>query len=199
LDHVLRACRLVPELPRLYRQVLKDDALQACDPFVKPAGIDPRSGPSEDFHQRMIDNMSHWRMNYWLRIDNQNSMGVPLELRLPFLDYRVVEFGFRLPPEYLIRDGWMKWLLRYAMKDLLPHDVVWRKRKMGFPFPLQQWLAQFKDRIVSMIQPLDCPYLNMKKFIAGYETLREQNATYLWCLISLAMWWKRCVQGERLV
>jgi asparagine synthase (glutamine-hydrolysing) len=146
----------------------------------------------------MIENMSQWRMNYWLRIDNQNSMGVPLELRLPFLDYRVVEFGFRLPMEFLIRDGWMKWLLRCAMTDLLPREVVWRKWKKGFPFPLSQWLGQFEDRILSMIQPLDCPYLDMKKFNTGYSALREQNPVYLWCLISLGMWWKRCVQGDRL-
>ena len=115
-------------------------------------------------------------MNYWLRIDNQNSMGVPLELRLPFLDYRVVEFGFKLPMEFLIRDGWMKWLLRSAMEDLLPADVVWRKRKMGFPFPLKQWLGRFKARILSMIQPLDSPYLDMKRFIAGYETIRAARS-----------------------
>ena len=94
-------------------------------------------GHQTTFHERMIDYMTDWLMNYWLRIDNQNSMGVPLELRLPFLDYRVVEFGFTLPMEFLIRDGWMKWLLRCAMEDLLPRDVVWRKRKMGFPFPTE--------------------------------------------------------------
>ena len=94
--------------------------------------------------------MSHWLMNYWLRIDNQNSMGVPLELRLPFLDYRVVEFGFTLPLGLLMRDGWMKWLVRRTMRDRLPAEVVWRKRKMGFPFPLKEWLGQFRDRILSM-------------------------------------------------
>jgi asparagine synthase (glutamine-hydrolysing) len=146
----------------------------------------------------MNDNMSHWLMNYWLRIDNQNSMGVPLELRLPFLDYRVVEFGFTMPMEFLIRDGWMKWLLRCAMEDLLPRDVVWRKRKVGFPFPLKQWLGQFKGRILAMVHPLDSPFLDMKKLDSGYDTMREQDPTHLWCLISLAMWWKRCVQGDRL-
>ena len=92
----------------------------------------------------------------------------------------------------------MKWLVRRTMRDRLPADVVWRKRKMGFPFPLRQWLGQFKDRILSMIQPLDCPYLDMNKMKTGYGSYREDDATYLWCLISLAMWWKRCVQGERL-
>jgi asparagine synthetase B (glutamine-hydrolysing) len=147
----------------------------------------------------MIEFMTDWRMNYWLRLDNQTSMGVPLELRLPFLDYRVVEYGFTMPFEYLMRDGWMKWLLRSAMADLLPLEVTWRKQKAGFPFPLREWLGQFRHRILTMIQPLDCPYLDMQKFNTGYERIRRRNPEDLWCLISLAMWWKRCVQGERLV
>jgi asparagine synthase (glutamine-hydrolysing) len=198
LDYLRRAYQLIPALPRFYHNLVKDDLPRECDPFIMPEGVSAHAGPSENLHERLIDNITHWRMNYWLRIDNQNSMGVPLELRLPFLDYRVVEFSFTLPVEFLIRDGWMKWLLRCAMKDLLPCEVVWRKWKMGFPFPLEQWLGRFKGRILSMIQPLDSPYLDMKKFSTGYETLREHAPAYLWCLISLAMWWKRCVQEDRL-
>ncbi len=192
------AVRLLPWAPRLYHNLVKDHLPPGCDPFVMPKGVSAHAGPSDELHERMIDDMGHWLMNYWVRIDNQNSMGVPLELRSPFLDYRVVEFGFTLPMELLIKDGWMKWLLRCAMEDLLPPDVVWRKRKMGFPFPLKSWLGRFKGRILSMIQRLDSPYLDMKKFNTGYETIREHDPSYLWCLISLAMWWKRCVQGDRL-
>ena len=198
LDYLRRASRLLPAVHRIYHNIVKDNSLRTSDPFIMPKGVSPHGGPSNDLHERLIDYMTHWRMNYWLRIDNQNSMGVPLELRLPFLDYRVVEFGCTLPVEFLIRDGWMKWILRRAMEDLLPRDVVWRKWKMGFPFPLGQWLGRFKSRILSMIQPLDSPYLDMKKFNTGYETLREHDPAYLWCLISLAMWWKRCVQEDSL-
>ena len=193
------AVRALPWAAHVYHKVAKDQIPLECDPFVRPTGVNAHPGPAEALPERMLDYMSHWLMNYWLRIDNQNSMGVPLELRIPFLDYRVVEFGFTLPLEFLIRDGWMKWILRSAMEDELPRDVVWRKRKMGFPFPLKEWLGRVKDRILSMIQPLDSPYLNMKRFIAGYETIRQHDAAYLWCLVSLAMWWKRCVQGERLL
>jgi len=197
-DYLRRAAHVIPGVPGLYRKLTRTDGIRAWDPFLSPRGVKARSGPSGDIRERLIDNMSHWLMNYWLRIDNQNSMGVPLELRLPFLDYRVVEFGFTLPLGLLMRDGWMKWLVRRTMRDRLPAEVVWRKRKMGFPFPLKEWLGQFRDRILSMIQPLDSPYLDMKKFNTGYETIREHDPSYLWCLISLAMWWKRCVQGDRL-
>ena len=192
------AASLLPWAPRVYHHLVRGEIQRGWDPFLTPSGVSAHPGPANDLHGRMNDNMSHWLMNYWLRIDNQNSMGVPLELRLPFLDYRVVEFGFTMPMEFLIRDGWMKWLLRCAMEDLLPRDVIWRKRKVGFPFPLKQWLGQFKGRILAMVQPLDSPFLDMKKLDSGYDTMREQDPTHLWCLISLAMWWKRCVQGDRL-
>jgi len=94
-------------------------------------------------------------LNYWLRIDSQNSMSVPLELRTPYLDYRVVEFAFSLPVELLIRDGWMKWLLRKAMEDVLPSEVVWRRKKGGFPFPLGPWLVRHEARILAMLAGLD--------------------------------------------
>ena len=168
------------------------------DPLTMSAGIEARPGPSEEINSRMIDLMTDWLMNYWLRSENQNSMGVPQEIRIPFLDYRVVEFAFTLPMEYLIRDGWMKWLLRRAMDDSLPEEVTWRKNKMGYPFPLKSWLRQFQHRILSMVEPLDCPYLNTSKLRDSYELLTQSDPSYLWRLISLAMWWKRCIQGDRL-
>ena len=193
-----RAARFLPWAPRIYHNLVKDEIHPGGDPFLIPSGVSAHAGPANDLDGRMRDNMTNWLMNYWLRIDNQNSMGIPLELRMPFLDHRVVEFGYTVPMELLIRNGWMKWLLRYSMEDLLPRDVIWRKQKMGFPFPLRQWLGRFKDRILSMIQPLDSPYLDMKTFKTGYDTMREHDPAYLWCLISLAMWWKRCVQNDRL-
>jgi len=197
LDYARLASRLIPSLERLGRRLLK--AIPPGDnPLVVPPGVQPRPGPANEIGARLIDYVGDWRMNYWLRLDNQISMGVPLELRIPFLDYRVVEFGFTMPLEYLMRDGWMKWLLRTAMTDLLPPEVTWRRQKGGFPFPLTSFLHQYASRILAMIQPLDCPYLDMQKFSAGYEQMRQRDPDALWCLISLAMWWKRCVQGDRL-
>jgi len=196
-DYARLASQFIPSLERLSRRLVK--AVPAgLNPLVPPQGVYARTGPANEIGARMIDYVGSWRMNYWLRLDNQVSMSVPLELRIPFLDYRVVEYGFTMPLEYLMRDGWMKWLLRTAMADFLPPEVTWRRRKGGFPFPIVAFLQQYSSRILAMIQPLDCPYLDMRKFSAGYESMRQRDPDALWCLISLAMWWKRCVQGDRL-
>ena len=124
---------------------------------------------------RLPDNMTDWRMGYWTRIDNQNSMGVPVELRCPFLDHRLVEFAFQLPVEYLIRDGWLKWVLRRAMRDHLPAEIVWRRRKMGFPFPLRTWLLRRKPLLLSALGSLDCPFVDGRKLEAHYDEMLQRS------------------------
>jgi asparagine synthase (glutamine-hydrolysing) len=62
------------------------------------------------------------------------------EVRLPFLNYQLVEFIFSLPASFKIKNGRTKWLLRRSMEGLLPNEITWRKDKVGFEPPQQQWM-----------------------------------------------------------
>lgn len=75
-----------------------------------------------------------------LRYADRNSMAHAVEVRLPFLNYQLVEFLFTLPPRLKIKEGWNKWLLRKSMENLLPKEIVWRKDKVGFEPPQKQWM-----------------------------------------------------------
>jgi asparagine synthase (glutamine-hydrolysing) len=75
-----------------------------------------------------------------LRYADRNSMAHGCEVRLPFLDHRLVEFIFSLPSELKIKEGWTKWILRSTVTEKLPHEIVWRKNKIGFEPPQQQWM-----------------------------------------------------------
>ncbi len=75
-----------------------------------------------------------------LRYADRNSMAHGREVRLPFLDHKLVEFIFSLPSNLKIHDGWTKWLLRTAMDKKLPDEIVWRKDKVGYEPPQQQWM-----------------------------------------------------------
>lgn len=68
------------------------------------------------------------------------SMANSVESRVPFLDYRLVQFAFSLSDEYKIKNGWTKYIAREAFKDSLPHEIVWRKEKLGWPNPEKFWL-----------------------------------------------------------
>ena len=82
-----------------------------------------------------------------LRYADRNSMAHSREVRLPFLSHELVEFIFSLPSSLKIRDGFTKWILRQCMNPFLPADIVWRKDKVGFEPPQQQWMqhAQMQD------------------------------------------------------
>jgi len=76
----------------------------------------------------------------YLRVEDRNSMAHSVEVRLPMLDYRLVEFLFGLANDWKIRGPLNKYLLREAMRDRIPEVVRTRVDKMGFPSPFRQLL-----------------------------------------------------------
>lgn len=75
-----------------------------------------------------------------LRYADRNAMAHAVEVRLPFLNHQLVEFLFALPPDFKIKDGWTKWLLRKAIDNFLPKEITWRKDKIGFEPPQKVWM-----------------------------------------------------------
>lgn len=75
------------------------------------------------------------------RYEDRNSMSNSLEVRLPFLDHRLVNYMINLPANYKINKGWNKYLLRKSMVNL-PHKIRWRKDKKGFITPDEKWLKR---------------------------------------------------------
>jgi asparagine synthase (glutamine-hydrolysing) len=156
-------------------------------------------GPPRSFNERMIGNMTQWKMNYWLRSGNKATMGVPIEPRAPFLDHRLVAFAFSLPPEYLIRRGWLKYILRRCAEPLLPREVAWRRKKTGFPFNDRDWLGAARPVAEGHLRAAaDNPFLDPFPVIADYQRLTGECPQFLWRCISLCLWWRRVIRGERL-
>ena len=74
-----------------------------------------------------------------LRYEDRNSMAFSIEARVPFLDYRLVEFVFSLPGHFKVNEGLTKVLLRETMKGIIPEKVRNRIDKIGFATPEGQW------------------------------------------------------------
>ena len=124
---------------------------------------------------------------YYLRSTDHYTMNIPVEHRFPLLDYRLVEFGVRLPMQYLFKNGWTKYILRKAMEPYLPKEIVWRRQKFGFPFAYhdyfsgksQEWRL-YLEKAVSM---------GFHDAACGYEVLAEVNPLLLWRLIAVGAWY----------
>ena len=67
-------------------------------------------------------------------------MANSVEVRLPFLFHSLVEFVFTLPDEMILKKGWSKFILRKSIEDILPHEITWRKDKIGYEPPQAEWL-----------------------------------------------------------
>lgn len=70
---------------------------------------------------------------------DHTSMAYSIESRMPFMDYRLVEFLASVPACYKMHNGWTKYLARLAFDGKLPNEVNWRKDKMGWPIPERKW------------------------------------------------------------
>ena len=129
-----------------------------------------------------------------LRYDDRNSMAFSVESRVPFLDYRLVEFAFKFAHPWRIHEGWTKWILRKAMNGDVPESVLWRKDKIGFATPeadwMREWLSKGKHKI-----DLDSPvkqFLNIDH-INNIDSITLKNTaghTELWHYLSVDKWLK---------
>jgi asparagine synthase (glutamine-hydrolysing) len=178
---------------------LRPDRHQYLRDIFRIGELTDRIRPDTGFGSVMIQNMGQWKMNYWLRAGSKANFGIPIEPRVPFLDYRLVDFCFQLPPEYLIQNGWHKWILRQTVKNQLPDKVVWRKEKMGFPFPLSDWLISSRDIVFDNLSEIDCRYVSTERLRETYNFLAGKAPDHLWRLVCLALWWRRMVEGRPLI
>ena len=127
---------------------------------------------------------------YWLRAGEKTYMGIPMEVRCPYLDHRVVEIATRLPTSYLIRDGWHKWILRMAMEDLLPEEVVWRRAKRGSPDPQGRFFDTDRDMIELVLSNADNPYVDSK---------RKEGLRTRWNIVSFLLWYEYFMNANRTI
>lgn len=125
------------------------------------------------------------------------SMASSLEVRNPFLDYRVMEFAYNLPEEFKIRNGTAKYLMKKLLERYLPKELVYR-RKWGFPAPIGDWLL--KDLSYMIDKWLDPSRIKSQgilneKMVARYvETFRSGKKYHdkrIWSLIFFQMWYEK--------
>lgn len=126
-----------------------------------------------------------------LRYADKNGMAHSVEGRLPFLDYRLVDFAAALPLETKIKNGYSKYIMRKALD--MPKSVRRRKDKIGYATPEQLWLRQGKEVLQERFKqaaPAVNGVLDTRGILRDWSELEHKNANQLWRFIILALWMK---------
>ncbi|HNC33921.1 MAG TPA: asparagine synthase (glutamine-hydrolyzing) [Bacteroidia bacterium] len=139
------------------------------------------------FSQVSAAEISSYMQNVLLRDTDQMSMAVALEVRVPFLDYKLVEYVMGVNDEYK-NPVYPKKLLVDSLGDLLPDEVVHRK-KMGFVFPWERWLkkelhAFCGDRIYALA---DRGFMNKEALTDRWQSFNEGKPGVRWLDIWLCV------------
>jgi asparagine synthetase B (glutamine-hydrolysing) len=105
----------------------------------------PRS-PRDRLTNKLYHDTLQGELQELLRYGDRNSMAFSRELRQPFLDHRLVEFVFALPPDHKLFRGETKVVMREAVRGLIPQSIVERQDKLGYQAPLARWLEGEMER-----------------------------------------------------
>ena len=150
-------------------------------------------------NESYFDSMTHFDFKTLLpallHVEDRMSMAHGLESRVPFLDLPLFEFLATIPSNIKFKDGNMKHVLKSCMSSVLPSSIVNRTDKMGFPVPLQEWVAEkgkvrdFATDILSSQAALSRPIINNRRVLAGMGG-ELKFGRKLWGFLCLEQWQK---------
>jgi asparagine synthase (glutamine-hydrolysing) len=150
----------------------------------------------ETNQQMYVDIKTYLVDDILVKVDRM-SMATSLEARTPFLDYRFVELCATLPSSLKLRGKRTKYILKKAMEDILPYDILYRGKE-GFSIPIKNWLKKdLKPMMMEMLAPekikregfFDVNYIERLK----HEHLKgHQNHSHrLWALMMFGYWYDK--------
>jgi asparagine synthase (glutamine-hydrolysing) len=185
------------------RQILSPamrDRIGALRPYAEIETLLDAGGPS-DLLDRLLYADTKTYLHELLMKQDQMSMAASIESRVPFLDHPLVEFAAALPRRLKLRGSTTKYILREAMKDILPPEILSR-RKMGFPVPIGAWLRGPYAGIVEEFVLGDRVRARGMFDMAALQRLVAQHGAgdnhseRLWSLINLEIWQRMHLDGE---
>jgi asparagine synthase (glutamine-hydrolysing) len=142
----------------------------------------------------MVLDVKSWLPDDLLIKADKMTMATSVELRVPFLDHRVVELGGSIPPRYRIKGWETKHVLKKALEPYLPKEILYRG-KMGFPTPLAHMfkgdLRGYVEEVLGSDRFLDRGYFRpeaVRGLMAEHATGERDHHRVLWQLLVLEEW-----------
>ncbi|MBN2071020.1 MAG: asparagine synthase (glutamine-hydrolyzing) [Candidatus Krumholzibacteriota bacterium] len=145
----------------------------------------------------MLIDMKTYMVDDVLSKVDRMSMAVSLEVRVPLLDHRLVEFAGTLPIDFKRQHGVLKSILKDVSYRHLPRNLLERP-KTGFGVPVGRWLRkELNDLLGSCLGRRNIEKLGIldpakvEKAVRGFESGRLNNSRFIWGLLIFALWWEK--------
>lgn len=139
--------------------------------------------PSDDIVDKTLDFYTRFYLpDGILTKTDRASMAVSLEVRSPLLANGVTDFAQRLPSRVKLKGRTTKWILKHALRDRLPGDILHRKKK-GFGIPLSRWLRDMTPP-EKTVPTLDATWLKGRWL--DHQAGRRDDRLALWCWMALS-------------
>lgn len=153
-----------------------------------------KSQPHDDQSRMQYLDYKTWLADDLLVKADRMSMAASLELRVPFLDHRLIDFTAKMPSHYRSKKGQDKYIIKKAMEPYLSDEILYRK-KMGFPTPLailfRGELTHFVKEILDSHRSHSRGYFNadaVRKIIDEHTSHQADHHLILWQLLVLELW-----------
>jgi asparagine synthase (glutamine-hydrolysing) len=193
--------------PREFEEIASGSLRQAVnghDPYR--AGRDhyrrARAGAGPFGALLHVDAMTYMADDVLMKVD-KTSMMHSLETREPLLDHKLLELAATIPFELKVRDGTGKWILRHAVRDLLPPSIL-ERGKQGFGMPIERWLGgQFGTLAREVLldsRAKSRGWLDSSRvaaLLADRTLPADRRARQLWSLVCLELWAQTWVDRPR--
>jgi asparagine synthase (glutamine-hydrolysing) len=152
-------------------------------------------------HRLLYTDINSYLIELLMKQD-QMSMAASIESRVPFLDHPLVEFTARIPASHEIKGMAGKFVLKEAVADLLPDEIVYRK-KMGFPTPWAYWLAgpqlEEIERLLSEPRSRARGLFRreaVQRIFDEHRAGHRDHGNRIWRLLNLELWQRVFLDGE---
>ena len=163
--------------------------------FISSKAIDNfNSSINYNFDFYMCQDINEYLPNDILTKVDRASMLSSLEVRVPLLDYRIVNFATRLPNDFKISNSEQKIILKNILKKKIPSQLI-KKNKMGFGIPVDEWLRTFlKERVNFLLSDQNLKknqYLNntsIKNLWNDHLNYKSNYGLKLWNIIIFQQW-----------
>lgn len=189
---------------RAYRE--RVGALGTLDPdFVRRFDAERSAEPARTINGRLEADLTRDILPGLLHYGDAISMAHSIESRLPFLDYRLVEFASSLPGEFKIGGGETKRILRDHLRSADLPTIANRHVKQGYPTPADAWLredggAALKSLLLSPDAEIRayCRAKQLERLIDYHASGRGGAGNHLYRLLTTELWLRTCIAGVRI-